>query len=318
MRVLGETWGNPGFELAPETHRRDVVLTIGVFDGVHLGHRHLAHQVIHRARDLRCLSGILTFDPHPQAVLRPGHAPRSLATVDERLFLLRQLGLDIVTVLPFTPELARLPAREFMRQVCDHLRVRELWVGQDFALGHDRAGTATCLAGIGRELGYEVRVAPPLVIDGQTVSSSLIRKLVSQGQVEAAARLLKRRHHVRGTVIAGDQRGDPLGAPTRKLVVADGWAVPAEGDYAVSAGQGGRRWVATARVSAGSASAEAQVRLHNPHRTEELVGESLRVEFIRRLTDTWCRIGPDEERWLFSYHLRLYRRAANSNITGGL
>lgn len=184
----------------------DVVLTIGVFDGVHLGHRHLVQQVIRRAREQKSLSGALTFVPHPRAVLNPGSGPPYLVPPDVRLRLLRELGLDIVTALPFTLELARLSAWEFMTLICRHLRLRELWVGPDFTLGHRREGTPKRLAEIGQELGYQVHVAAPLVLDGQVVSSTLIRNLIRQGQVEAAAHLLKRRHHVTGTVMPDDER----------------------------------------------------------------------------------------------------------------
>ena len=262
---------------------RDVILTIGVFDGVHLGHRHLAQQVMRRARELHCLSGIITLHPHPQAVLRPGNGPLYLATLDDRLGLLRELGLDIVTALPFTLELARLSAPEFMGLVCRHLRLRELWVGPDFVLGHRREGTATRLTEIGRELDYQVQVAPPLDLGGQTVSSTLIRNLVWQGQVEEAGRLLKRRHHASGTVMSDDQRGGHLRFPTRKMVVADGLAFPANGAYAVYARLGAKQWPATAYAGISFAGAERRLGVHIPDLADDLDGSTLRVEFIRRL-----------------------------------
>ena len=261
---------------------RDVVLTIGVFDGVHLGHRHLAQQVMRRAQELHCLSGIITLHPNPRAVLT-GNGPRYLVTVDERLALLRGLGLDIVTALPFTLELARLSALEFMDLICQHLRLRELWVGSDFALGHRREGTVTCLTEIGRELGYEVRVAPPLVLDGQTVSSTLIRNLVWQGQVETAARLLRRRHHVSGTVMPDGQGGRHLGFPVANVVVADGLALPADGVYAAYAWLGSRQWPARAYAGISFAGAEWRLVVQTPGLADDLNGQSLRLEFVRRL-----------------------------------
>ena len=277
--------------MAPE---RDVVLTIGVFDGVHLGHRHLAQQVMRRAQELGCLSGIITLHPHPQAVLA-GNGPRYLVTLDDRLDLLRELGLDVVTALPFTSGLARLSALpftsglarlsalEFMGLICQHLRLRELWVGSDFALGHRREGAATRLSEIGRELGYQVHVAPPLVLNGQTVSSTLIRNLVWQGQVEAAARLLRRRRHVSGTVMPDDQRGRCLGFPVANVVVADGLALPAGGVYAAYAWLGSRQWPARAYAGISFAGAERRLGVHTPYLADDLDGQSLRVEFVRRL-----------------------------------
>jgi riboflavin kinase/FMN adenylyltransferase len=263
------------------TPGRDVVLTIGVFDGFHLGHRHLARQVMRRAQELECLSGIITLHPHPRAVLT-GDGPLYLGTLDERLALLRELGLDVVTALPFTLDLARQSALEFMGQICQHLRLRELWVGSDFALGRGREGTATRLSEIGQGLGYQVHVVPPLVLNGQTVSSTLIRKLVWQGQVEAAARLLGRRHHVSGTVVSDGRGGRHLGFPVANVVVADGLALPAGGVYAAYAWLGSRQWPARAYAGIRFVGAERRLGVHISG-LGDLDGQSLRLEFIRRL-----------------------------------
>ncbi len=280
---MAEELKNVPMEFTSMAPERDVVLTIGVFDGVHLGHRHLAQQVMRRAQELRCLSGIITLHPHPQAVLRPGNGPLYLATLDERLALLRELGLDVVATLPFTLELARLSASEFMGLVCQHLRLRELWVGPDFALGHRREGTVSRLSEIGQELGYQVHVVSPLVLGGQTVSSTMIRYLVWQGQVEAAARLLGRWHHVSGTVVPGDQRGRQLGFPAAELVVDDGVVLPAGGLYAAYARLGARQWPAMAYAGLSFAGSERRLGVHTPELADDLDGQSLRVEFVRRL-----------------------------------
>jgi riboflavin kinase/FMN adenylyltransferase len=279
---MAEEPKNMRMEFTSMAPGRDVVFTIGVFDGVHLGHRHLAQQVKRRAQELRCLSGIITLHPHPQAVLA-GNGPRYLVTLDERLALLRELGLDVVTALPFTLDLARLPAQEFMSLLCQHLRLRELWVGSDFALGHRREGTVTRLTEIGHELGYQVHVVPPLVLNGQTVSSTLIRNLVRQGQVEAAARLLRRRHHVSGTVMPDGRGGRHLGFPVANVVVADGLALPAGGVYAAYARLRGGQWPAMAYAGLGFAGADRRLEVHTPDLTDDLDGQSLRVEFVRRL-----------------------------------
>jgi len=272
---------------------RDVVLTIGVFDGVHLGHRHLVRQVVRRAQELRCLSGIITLHPHPQAVLA-GNGPLYLLTLVERLALLRELGLDVVAALPFTLDLARLSALEFMSLVRQHLRLRELWVGWDFALGYRREGAVTRLTEIGQGMGYRVHVVPPLVLNGQTVSSTLIRNLVRQGQVETAARLLGRWHHVSGTVVPGDRRGRHLGLPTANVALAAGLILPANGVYAAYyARLGGRQWPTRAYVGPGFAGTGRQLQVHIPDLGDDLYGHCLRVEFVRCLrSDVRCASAP--------------------------
>jgi riboflavin kinase/FMN adenylyltransferase len=173
-----------------------------------------------------------------------GNGPLYLVTRDERLALLRELGLDVMAALPFT---LGQPGSSWV--YFQHLCLRELWVGSDFALGHRREGSVTRLAEIGREMGYRVHGVPPLVLDGQTVSSTRIRQLVRQGQVEAAARLLGRRHHVGGRVVAGGQRGHHPGfRHAAKVVLADGLALPAKGVYAAYARLGGRQWPIVAHV----------------------------------------------------------------------
>jgi riboflavin kinase/FMN adenylyltransferase len=170
-----------------------------------------------------------------------------------------------------------------MSLLCQHLRLRELWVGSDFALGHRREGTVTRLTEIGQELDYRVHVVPPLVLNGQTVSSTLIRNLVRQGQVEAAARLLRRRHHVSGTVMPSGQWGRHLGFTTAKVIVADGLALPAGGAYAAYARTRGRQWPAMAYAGLGLVGIRRRLEVHTPDLTDELDGQSLQVEFVRRL-----------------------------------
>jgi len=209
-----------------------VILTIGIFDGVHLGHQYLISQVVRRAKETGVLSGVITFHPHPMAVLQPGQELPNLTTLEERKELLRQLEVDIIATLPFTRQLAQLSAREFMALVYRHLSLRELWVGPDFALGRGREGTIPRLQEIGREMGFTVHSVPPLILDGQVVSSTRIRSLLAQGDVAEAGRLLGRCVSFRGEVIRGAGRGRTLGFPTANLAAEPGRALPADGIYA--------------------------------------------------------------------------------------
>ena len=271
----------PVQELEPISPTRGLILTIGVFDGVHRGHRHLAHRVVRRARKRGCLGAVITFHPHPRAVLT-GEGPSYLTTLDERLARLHGLGLDVVTHLPFSAKLARLSAFEFMARICRHLRLRELWVGYDFALGRRRQGTADRLAAIGEELGYRVYRVPPLTLRGQTVSSTRIRGLIHQGEVGRAAYLLGRPYRVGGEVIAVDRGGGRRPRPTARVVVPGGLALPADGSYACRVRFGREGSLRSASVTAGPAGGEPQLEVRSPGLTEDAFGQALQIEFIRR------------------------------------
>ena len=155
-------------------------LTIGNFDGVHLGHQALISAMVESAHSSGALAGLLTFDPHPLAVLRPEIALRYLTTPEERAELLGALGLDFTLIMPFTRETADLSAMEFMRQLTRFSPLRELWIGPDFALGRGREGNALRLAEIGAELSYRLQVARPFDWRGEPVRSSLVRSLLAQ------------------------------------------------------------------------------------------------------------------------------------------
>jgi riboflavin kinase / FMN adenylyltransferase len=166
------------------------VVTIGNFDGVHLGHRHLINQVVQRARRLDTDACAVTFDPHPRALLRPDAAPLNLTAVQDRVGLMRRAGLDDVWVCPFTPEIARLAPTEFLAMVSARWRIDELWVGHDFALGRGRSGSLDVLRDIGERHGWSLHVVQPLRVDGEVVSSSRIRHLLAAGRRAEAAELL--------------------------------------------------------------------------------------------------------------------------------
>lgn len=262
---------------------RDLVLTIGTFDGVHLGHRYLVKQVVRCAEERGWLSGAITFHPHPQVIVT-GQGPPPLCTLDERLALLRGLGLDVVVALPFTQDMARLSALDLMSILCQSRRLREVWVGRDFALGYRREGTVTRLAEIGHDLGYRVHGLAPLVVQGNIVSSTLIRWLVAKGEVEEAARLLARPHHVSGIAKRGSARGCEPGFPAATVAVSDGLAVPASGVYEARVRSGDRQWSATVHMEPNPAGMEQGQEVSVPDFPDDLYGQSLGVEFVRRLS----------------------------------
>jgi riboflavin kinase/FMN adenylyltransferase len=168
------------------------VVTVGNFDGVHLGHQYLLRQVVDRARALGLRSYAITFDPHPSMVLHPERNLEQLTDADEKVRLLRELGIDDVWVCPFNRDLSRLGADEFMQVVAQRQPIAELWIGPDFAMGHDRKGTVSVLAMLGGEQGWALHMVPPFRLDGHVVSSTAVRQALSTGDVKEAEKLLGR------------------------------------------------------------------------------------------------------------------------------
>jgi riboflavin kinase/FMN adenylyltransferase len=210
------------------------VVTVGMFDGVHRGHRALLDRVVAEAAARDVPAAAVTFDRHPLAVLRPGSEPPLLTTLDRKVELLGEAGVEAVLVLAFTRELSEVGAEAFATQVLfDRLGARAVVVGENFRFGHKAAGDPALLATLGRPRGVEV-VVVPLHADGdQAVSSTRVRTELAAGDVAAAAASLGRPYAVEGVVVEGDRRGRALlGVPTANLAVPDGIAIPADGVYA--------------------------------------------------------------------------------------
>jgi riboflavin kinase/FMN adenylyltransferase len=211
---------------------RRAVLTIGNFDGLHIGHRQILRTVIDRARAHDGEAVVYTFDPHPRKVLRADRAPSLLTTTEQKLELLAAAQIDLVVLEPFTAEFAKTTPETFVREhVHAHIDPLEVYVGYDFHYGRDRAGSMKLLTELGPRLGFAVTIIPEVTIGGRDVSSSRIRELLAAGDVEEAKRMLGRSFAVRGAVIRGDQRGRTLGFPTANLA-PENEVIPAHGVYA--------------------------------------------------------------------------------------
>jgi len=207
-------------------------VTIGVYDGVHLGHREVIARTRETADRLGVAVAVVTFDPNPLALLRPDAAPKALASLDRRLALFEVVGVDAVVVLPFTRALAAVSPADFVTTcLTGALRARAVVVGAGFRFGHKAAGDVKLLRSLGARSGFEV-VEVPLVRRGHTVSSTAIRASISAGDVHAAWDGLGRPHVVEGPVVVGDRRGRELGYPTANLAVPEAYAVPPDGVYA--------------------------------------------------------------------------------------
>ncbi|HKG26835.1 MAG TPA: bifunctional riboflavin kinase/FAD synthetase [Thermomicrobiales bacterium] len=208
------------------------IVTIGTFDGIHRGHRELLSRTVERARELGLRSLALTFEPVPASVLRPDRFPGRICAPAEKLRHLAASGVDEVAVLTFDLALSRQTPDEFMALVADRAHVEELWVGEAFALGKDRAGDVPKLREIGRGLGFDVISVPRVTADGEVVSSSAIRSAVMEGNAARARRLLGRPFRVSGEVIHGAHLGRTIGYPTANVAPPDWLVSLADGIYA--------------------------------------------------------------------------------------
>jgi len=265
-------------------------VTVGVYDGVHLGHRHVVAALRQQAEQAGITDlAVVTFDPHPLRVVAPSQAPRMLTTVDQRLELLEGLGLDVAAVVSFDEAVRELTPAGFARLVlAEALHARLVVVGEDFRFGRDRTGNVASLGELGDVHGFDVRVVP-LVGDDRPVSSTRIREMVAAGDVAGASAALGRPHEVRGRVVHGDGRGSAIGFPTANLEIPDGTAVPGRGVYAVEAGPLGEPLgpgVANVgvRPTFGGA-AEELVEVHLLDSDRDLYGRELRVRFVARIRD---------------------------------
>jgi riboflavin kinase / FMN adenylyltransferase len=279
-----------GLDAVPADLERSVV-TIGVFDGVHRGHRVILARARDRASALNAPLVVVTFDPHPSEVVRPGSHPAMLSTLEHRVELLREAGADQVLVLHFSPSLARLTPAEFVRDVLvDRLHVAAVVVGTNFRFGHRAVGTVDTLAELGRELGFEV-VAVPLVGEGDVRwSSTYVRQAIAEGDTEEVGQVLGRPHRVEGVVVHGDHRGRELGYPTANLHVGRHTAVPADGIYAGwLVRPSGERLPAAISIGTNPTfdGAERRVEAYAIDRTGlDLYGERVALDIGPRLRDT--------------------------------
>ena len=279
------------------------VVTIGMYDGVHRGHQSLIGAAVDRARSMGRPCLLLTFDPHPAEVVRPGSHPAILTALDRKAELVAELGVDAMCVLPFTPEFMRLPPETFTHTVLvEHLHAAQVVVGENFTYGFRAAGTVQTLVAEGRRFGFGVEGVPLAAVgagdrggdwagDDVTISSTYIRACVAAGDMTSAAGALGRPHRVDGVVVRGERRGRELGYPTANVETAPFTAIPADGVYAgylVSRAAGG---AGTERLPA-AVSVGTNPTFQGTRRTVEayvldfagdLYGEHVGVEFVERL-----------------------------------
>ncbi|MCG2766973.1 MAG: bifunctional riboflavin kinase/FAD synthetase [Anaerolineae bacterium] len=290
----------------------DLVATIGTYDGLHRGHQHLVGSLIAHAKEIGALSGLITFHPHPQRVLHPELPTICLTTQNEKTALLQEMGLDVLVVLRFTLEMSRTPARGFVRAAVEHLRMRELWVGDDFALGRHREGDVAALRRLAQELGFRLRVVEMVENDEGPISSTRIRALILDGRVDKAAELLGRPYSIVGKVMSGvmpgHQQSQGPGFSAFELAVPSECLLPADGTYAACASLGGQRHPAVLSIEASPCSNDGvgTVRAYLLKPGADLAGPDLIVQLIQRLRSEHLF---DTEEQLTAYILRDIQRA---------
>lgn len=210
------------------------VVTIGVFDGVHKGHQQIINTVIKRAKEIKALSVVVTFDPHPSEILKPGHHPSLLTSTPLKLELIKELGVDIVLIIKFTKVFSRLEPEEFLKKILvEKLKVKSVIVGEGFRFGRDGRGDINLLKKFGQQEGFEV-IQIPLVScpNGQRISSTRIRQLLREGNLSGVAEILGRFPHLSGQVVKGKGRGVKIGIHTANIKTSDKASIPKNGVYA--------------------------------------------------------------------------------------
>jgi riboflavin kinase/FMN adenylyltransferase len=263
------------------------VVALGNFDGVHLGHQAIFQQVVTRAQDIGGTSMVFTFEPHPLQVLAPEKAPPLLTTFDQKMGLIAAQGIEVGLRVPFTQAFACQQPTDFIREVlCQTIGVHDLVVGYDFRFGHRRAGTTALLQEQAAAFGYRVTVVPAITQAGTVVSSSNIRRLLQQGQVETAARLLGHYYAIAGPVVEGFRRGAALGFPTANVEPINA-VVPHTGVYAVRVAWDHQRYLGVANIgykpTFGGQTLSVEAHLFDF--AADLYGVTIQIEFVKRIRD---------------------------------
>ncbi|MGI8731999.1 MAG: bifunctional riboflavin kinase/FAD synthetase [Pyrinomonadaceae bacterium] len=268
--------------------QRPTVLTLGVFDGLHLGHQLIIRTVAERARISGAVPTAITFDPHPRSVLHPESSPPLLQTLDQKVEGFGILGIEQTIVIRFTPEFSQIRAEDFLRDVLkERLQAREVYLGRGFNFGHNREGNIDLLRRVSSELGFVADEVPEVCLRGQRVSSSRIRQLLSQGRVNLARRMLGRPYGVEGLVIRGNERGHTLGFPTANLHPQNR-VIPAHGVYVTGTlidGQWRRSVTNVGTRPTFETATEPSVETFVMNWAGDLYGDVIRVRFLYRLRD---------------------------------
>jgi len=274
-------------ELAKLSPEKDMLLTIGVFDGVHLGHKYLISRLLEQTRQQNLLSGVVTFRQHPLELLSPQTKLLMLTDLTTRFNLLANEGIERIITLSFTRELAQLSARQFVSLLKKYLRMCGLVIGPDFALGRDREGSPSTLRKLGQNMDFSLIVVPPVKVNGEVVSSTAIRNALAQGDMRRVASLIGRSFSLQGRVTTGQGRGLELGFPTANLEIETRQAIPPNGIYATWTYIDGKAYQSMTNIGHRPTfgNNERTVEIYILDYNGNLYGRQIRIDVVERLRD---------------------------------
>lgn len=275
-----------GLELKAQAIEKSVV-TVGNFDGVHLGHGELFRRLNQRAKNLDVPSVVLTFEPHPLQVLHPGKAPLMITTLPQKLSLIEEYGIYMTVVIPFTTEFAKLSAEQFIRDIlCCSLGMKHIVIGHDYAFGAGRKGNFDTLKTVGQGFGFTVEELEPVANEGIVYSSSKVRRAVASGDLKTAAMILGRYHLVSGVVVHGEHRGGELGYPTANISTKN-QLLPPDGVYAVWATVANKHIQGACNVGKNLTfgATERTIEVFLLDSNCSLYGSDVSIHFVERLRD---------------------------------
>lgn len=277
----------------------NTIITIGTFDGVHLGHQEIFNVLINNAKNNGCRSFVLTFEPHPRMVIQPNSQLKLLTTFQEKVEILEKMGIDNLLVIPFTKEFSQLTPEEFFRKyILEGLGVKKMVIGYDHHFGKGRDGDEQKIRELGSANNFEVQKTEAVTINETVVSSSKIRNALSEGEVKNAAQMLGRNYSFSGIVVVGDKRGRELGFPTANIQLENGLKlVPKNGVYAVKVFLEDGIFDGVMNIGLRPTFKETKIVLSEVHIlnfNEDIYGKQIRVEFIARIRDE-KKFGSKEE-----------------------
>jgi riboflavin kinase/FMN adenylyltransferase len=274
-------------ELAEPTPKSETVLTVGVFDGVHLGHKYLLSKLVEQSKTNKLISGAITFKQHPQRLLNPQLSPPYLTNLPQKIKLLRDENVQITIALTFSLELAQIGARQFIELLQKYLKMSMLVLGPDFTLGRNREGDVNFLRNLTADMDFKLIVIPHLRIDGEIVSSTAIRNALIKGNIIKANQMLGRYFSLEGHIITGSGRGTELGFPTANLDIETTWVLPSDGIYVTWAYLDNKRYPSVTNIGKRPTFVEDEriIEVYIIGFNGNLYRQYLKIDIIERLRD---------------------------------